>query len=85
MGNYGAIADLNRKYGITIVMVLHDLNHAAACSDEFLVMRAGRMYASGPPEQVITEQMLGDVFGVKGIVGAGYRSGRMNCHIRGLL
>lgn len=79
------VHDLNRKYGITIVMVLHDLNHAAACSDELLVMRAGEMYASGPPEQVITDRMLRDVFGVRGNVGRDDRSGRMHCHIEGLL
>lgn len=79
------IADINRKYGITIVMVLHDINHAAACSDEIMVMSAGRMYASGTPEQVITEEMLGDVFGVKGLVERDTDSGRLNCLIRGLL
>jgi len=79
------IQNINRNYGVTIVMVLHDLNHAAACSDEVMVMNAGGTYGSGPPEQVITDRMLRDVFGVRASVGRNAQSGRMHCHIEGLL
>jgi iron complex transport system ATP-binding protein len=78
------IAELNRRHGITIVMVLHDINHAAACSDEIMVMRAGAVYAGGAPERVITAQTLGEVFGVDARVDRDAETGRLNCVIRGL-
>lgn len=79
------VRNLNRKYGVTIVMVLHDIDHAAACSDEIMVMNGGRLYASGTPEQVITDQTLRDVFGVRARVVRDAGSGRLNCFITGLL
>ncbi|MGU4703951.1 ABC transporter ATP-binding protein, partial [Burkholderia cepacia] len=38
-----ALRALNRARGLTIVWVLHDLNQAAAYSDEIVLMRAGRL------------------------------------------
>lgn len=79
------VADINRTSGITVVMVLHDLNHAAAYSDEIAVMSGGALYASGPPERAITERTLADVFGVKARIGRDPESGRPVCHVTGLL
>lgn len=79
------IADMNRKHGITVIMVVHDINHAAAYSDEVLVMSANGVYASGTPKQVLTEKMFGDVFGVKALVHRDANSGRLNCLIKGKL
>lgn len=78
------ITDINRSYGVTIVMVLHDINHAAAYSDEIAVMRRGELYVSGKPEDTITEAMLGDVFGVKARIDRDGASGRPVCWITGL-
>jgi len=58
------IADLNKKQGITIVMVLHDLNHAAQYSDTIAVLQQGKLYSLGNPQQIITPVMLRDIFGV---------------------
>lgn len=79
------IADINRRHGVTILMVLHDINHAAAYSDEIMVMRKGELYASGKPEETITERTLGDVFGVKARIERDPGSGRLVCLITGLL
>lgn len=55
---------LNRERGLTIVWVLHDLNQAAAYSDEIVLMRAGRVIAHGVPDAMLDPQHLFDTFGV---------------------
>ena len=57
---------LNREQGKTVVMVLHDLNQAVRYSDEIIAMKGGEVYAQGPAGQVLTHDLLRDVFGLKG-------------------
>lgn len=59
------LTDLNHDRGATIVMVLHDLNLAARYADFLVAMVDGRVHAAGQPEAVLTEAMVGDVFGLK--------------------
>ena len=59
---------LNEEQGVTIVMVLHDLNHAVMFSDYLIAIKDGKKYTSGTPEEVITEQTLSDVFDVEAVV-----------------
>jgi iron complex transport system ATP-binding protein len=70
------LTDLNRERGATIVMVLHDLNLAARYADFLVAMRAGRVHAAGPPDAVLTEAMVRDVFGLKSRVVADPTSGK---------
>lgn len=49
---------------ITSVIALHDLNHAAMFCDRLLVLKAGKVVASGTPEDVITAELLQEVFSV---------------------
>ncbi|WP_258946968.1 ABC transporter ATP-binding protein [Lentzea californiensis] len=58
------VQELHSSMGRTIVMVLHDLNLAARYADTIVAMRDGRIVAQGAPGQVLTEQMLLDVFGL---------------------
>ena len=58
------LVDLNRRHGRTIVLVLHDLNQAARYSDHLVAMKAGAVVASGTPAEVITEDLVADVFGL---------------------
>ena len=51
--------------GLTTLMVLHDVNFAARYSDRLLVLKDGRVYADGAPEDVVTEDMLRDVYRVE--------------------
>ena len=51
--------------GRTVVMVLHDVNQAARYADHVVAMRAGRVVAAGPPADVLTPELLADVFGVR--------------------
>ena len=46
-------------------MVLHDLNLAARYADYFVVVANQKIYSSGAPEEVMTKQMLEDVFSLK--------------------
>jgi iron complex transport system ATP-binding protein len=55
---------LHREAGRTVVMVLHDLNLAARYADRLVAMRDGRIIAEGPPAEVVTEELLAEVFGL---------------------
>jgi len=59
------VVDLNRDEGRTVVMVLHDLPQACRYADHVIAMRAGRIVASGRPSEVITEELVDAVFGVR--------------------
>ncbi len=56
------LLDLNRARGTTVVMVLHDLGLAARYADHLVAMRCGQLYAEGPPAEIVTEQLVHDVF-----------------------
>ena len=56
--------ELNQHEGRTIVMVLHDLNQACRYADWLIALRDGLIYAQGEPSQVMTEEMVRDVFGI---------------------
>lgn len=58
------LVDLNREHGRTIVLVLHDLNQAARYSDHLVAMKGGEVVATGNPTEVITEELVADVFGM---------------------
>lgn len=59
---------LNRLRGRTVVLVLHDLNQAARYADHLVAMKAGRVVAEGPPEKIVTEELVRDVFGLRSVV-----------------
>ncbi|MCU1649476.1 MAG: putative siderophore transport system ATP-binding protein YusV [Pseudonocardia sp.] len=53
---------LHREMRRTVVMVLHDLNLAARYAGRLIAMRDGRIVADGPPEEVLTAEVLRAVF-----------------------
>lgn len=59
------VKQLKRDLHIAIVMVLHDISQAMEVSDQVIVMRAGEKIIQGPPEQVITEALIEEVYRVK--------------------
>lgn len=59
------VLDLNRREQRTIVMVLHDLNQACRYADQVIAMKSGRIVATGPPEIVITAELVEEVFDVR--------------------
>jgi iron complex transport system ATP-binding protein len=61
--------DLNAT-GRTIVMVLHDLNQACRYAHHLVALRDGKIYAQGAPQQVMTTQMISEVFQIQAHVAA---------------
>lgn len=61
------ILGLVRSLGITTLVALHDLNLAAQFCDRLYVMKAGQVVASGLTHEVLTPQLLADVFQVHAI------------------
>lgn len=58
------LTDLNRESGKTIVIVLHDLNLACRYADHIIAMKKGRIVTEGAPRDVITAEVVTDVFGL---------------------
>ncbi|MEU5954897.1 ABC transporter ATP-binding protein [Streptomyces sp. NPDC047525] len=54
--------------GRTVVVVLHDLNQAARYADHLVAMKAGRIVAEGAPAEVVTEDLVREVFGLECVV-----------------
>ncbi|WP_313183562.1 ABC transporter ATP-binding protein [Lacrimispora sp.] len=59
---------LNEEQGVTVVMVLHDLNHAIMFSDYLVAIKEGKKHSAGSPENVMTPQTLREVFDVEAAV-----------------
>ncbi|MEV5704711.1 ABC transporter ATP-binding protein [Actinoallomurus sp. NPDC052274] len=62
------IRQLNHERGRTVVAVLHDLNQAARYADHIVAMKAGRVIAQGPPRDVVTADLVREVFGLASVV-----------------
>lgn len=56
--------ELNHVHGKTVVMVLHDLNLACRYAHHIVAMKAGTVVAQGTPQDVITAEVVDDVFGL---------------------
>ena len=59
------VRKLNREYGMTIVMVLHDINQAIQFSDNLIIMKKGKICYEGPVEMGITKERLLEVYGIR--------------------
>jgi iron complex transport system ATP-binding protein len=67
---------LCRSNGKCAIAAIHDLNLAARYSDRMVALSRGRVVAQGPPESVLSEELLGAVWGVAADVRRDPRSGR---------
>lgn len=67
---------LSRKEGLGVVAVLHDVNLAAQYCDRIVMLKDGYLVASGTPGEVVTPQVIQDVYGVRSCVGPHPVSGR---------
>jgi iron complex transport system ATP-binding protein len=59
------LVDLNAQHGRTIVLVLHDLNQACRYAHHLIAMSGGSIVASGPPGEVVTEELVHEVFSMR--------------------
>ena len=59
------IRDLNRKHGITILMVLHDNNQACSFSDQIIALnQQGQVAAQGAPEEILNSALFKKIYGI---------------------
>jgi iron complex transport system ATP-binding protein len=75
---------LNQAEGRTVVMVVHDLNHATRHAHHLIILSEGRIAADGQPAEVITPAVLRSVFGVEADIIADPRAGAPLCLVYGL-
>ncbi|WP_144906168.1 ABC transporter ATP-binding protein [Halobellus captivus] len=64
------VRTLNREQGVTVGIVLHDIGQAARFADNLIAMKDGEPYDWGPPREVVTEELLSEVFRVDASVDA---------------
>ena len=57
--------EITRKDNLTTLMILHDINMASKYSDNLAVFREGEMHSFGKPADIISEEMLRDVYGIE--------------------
>ena len=62
------VLDIVKSLGCTAICALHDLNLAAQYCDRIYIMKDGHIVANGTPQEVITESMIQEIYGVKASV-----------------
>ncbi|MGN1402306.1 MAG: ABC transporter ATP-binding protein [Bacillus sp. (in: firmicutes)] len=67
---------LNREQGCTVVMVIHDLNHAARYADHLVAMKQGRIIQTGAAEEVVNPAILQEVFQIDATIVQDPRTGK---------
>ncbi|WP_254766088.1 ABC transporter ATP-binding protein [Salinilacihabitans rarus] len=65
------VETLNEERGVTVGVVLHDVAQAARHADNLIALLDGDVYDWGPPNEVVTDELLEEVFGVIATVGYG--------------
>lgn len=65
---FNLIYELNKKRQITIITVLHDLNHASQYCDKLVLLNKGKIFAAGKPNEVITPSNIETVYGVRVLI-----------------
>jgi iron complex transport system ATP-binding protein len=59
------VRELADLHGVTVGLVLHDLDQAAAVSDRVVLLRSGRVVAAGSAAEVYDPELLTDVYGIR--------------------
>ncbi|MCX6676632.1 MAG: ABC transporter ATP-binding protein [Methanothrix sp.] len=62
------ISSLVKEKSISAVMAIHDLNLAARFSDNLVMLKNGKVYAAGTPNELLCERNIRDVYGVEALV-----------------
>ena len=62
------VKQLCDKHGLTIVMVLHDINQAIQYSHHIIAMKQGKVIEKGDPKEIVTDQLIKEVYGVNIVV-----------------
>ena len=59
------VKELNRKYNMTVIMELHDINQAAQYSDRLIVLKKGQLHYDGLPHCVLCKEMFASIFDIE--------------------
>lgn len=59
------IMDIVKKLNVTVIAAIHDLNIAAMYCNKLVVLRDGKIAGFGSPQQILTEEFIYDIFGVR--------------------
>lgn len=70
---------LNKEEGRTIIMVVHDLNHATHYAHHMVAIVQGKVVSEGTPEEVVTQPVLREVFGIEADIVKDPRTGVPLC------
>lgn len=62
---FNLLKRLNREKGITIILVSHDLNLASQYTSQLILLHQGKIFARGSPQEIINEENIWKVYGVK--------------------
>lgn len=73
------LTDMAQQHKRTLIIVLHDLNLAAAYADHLIMMKEGEVYAQGSPEQIFNAENLQSVFNLSATVTKHSETGSLIC------
>lgn len=59
------VRDLSREAGMSVVLVLHDINMAARFCDDIVALHSGRLIAQGSPEEIMDAPVLRRIYGIE--------------------
>ena len=59
------LRDLSRTQDLLVVMISHDINISAKFSDRMILLKGGTIFATGTPDEVITEENIREAYGVE--------------------
>lgn len=70
---------LKEETGRTIALVIHELNMAARFSDHMIAVRSGEIIAYGSPEEIMTPEILSEIFMIDSVIMKDPRTGKPVC------
>lgn len=56
------VKKLNAEHGITVLAAIHDLNLASLYFKRLVLLKEGKVFADGTPSQILTQEIISDVF-----------------------
>jgi ABC-type cobalamin/Fe3+-siderophores transport systems, ATPase components len=72
------LLDVVKSIDVTVLCALHDLNLAAAYCDRIYLLKDGKIFAYGTPDDVLTEEIIEEVYDVKVTVERSRKTGLLN-------
>jgi iron complex transport system ATP-binding protein len=75
---YDLLKRLSRQQGLTVIAILHDLNLAALYCDHLALLKAGKVFSYGTPEQVLTYRNIKAVYDTEVYIGLNDITGKVH-------